>query len=86
MKINICSYYFRIHKSTWDRLTLLSGGALSRSLNKLLSYEAEMANVLPLLTIDHLNAIDRRLLDIYAVVELCIQEKKLTLRVIKDHR
>lgn len=76
----------RIHKTTWDRLRLLSGGALSLSLGRILAHEATMADVLPLITEDHLNAMDRRLLTIYAVVEYCIKEKKYASNVILDHR
>ncbi|XP_043275426.1 glycosaminoglycan xylosylkinase [Venturia canescens] len=75
-----------IHKTTWDRLRLLSGGALSLSLGRILAHEARMADVLPLITEDHLNAMDRRLLTIYAVVEYCIKEKKYASNVILDHR
>jgi len=75
-----------IHKTTWDRLRLMSGGALSLSLGRILSHEAMMADVLPLATEDHLSAMDRRLLTIYAVVEYCLKQKKYASNVILDHR
>ncbi|XP_012287046.1 glycosaminoglycan xylosylkinase [Orussus abietinus] len=75
-----------IHKSTWDRLRLLSGGSLSSSLKRLLAHEAEAARAAPLITEAHLNAMDRRLLTIYSVVEYCLKEKKYASNVILDHR
>ena len=78
--------FIRIHKTTWDRLRLMSGGALSLSLGRILAHEATMADVLPLATEDHLSAMDRRLLTIYAVVEYCLKQKKYASNVILDHR
>ncbi|XP_033228336.1 glycosaminoglycan xylosylkinase [Belonocnema kinseyi] len=75
-----------IHKTTWDRLKLLSGGSLSISLAKLLSHEEAMSDIEPLITVEHLSAMDRRLLTIYSVVEFCIRQKKYTSNVILDHR
>ncbi|KAK0179688.1 hypothetical protein PV327_005419 [Microctonus hyperodae] len=75
-----------IHKTTWDRLHLLGGGALSESLRRLVAHEAIIADVLPLITDDHLSAMDRRLLTIYAVVEYCLKQKKYASNVILDHR
>lgn len=76
----------RIHKTTWDRLRLFSGGSLSRALGKLIAYESEMSNVASLITKAHLNAMNRRLLTIYAVVEDCLKRKKYISSVILDHR
>lgn len=73
-----------IHRTTWNRLTLFSGGSLSIALGKLLTYEATMANVFPLLTDAHLNAVDRRLLTIYAVIEYCLKNKKHNATVFVD--
>ncbi|XP_034945348.1 glycosaminoglycan xylosylkinase [Chelonus insularis] len=75
-----------IHKTTWDRLQLLGGGALSTSLGQLLAHEAKEADVLPLITEDYLSAMDRRLLTVYAVVEYCLKLKKYPSTVIFDHR
>ncbi|XP_066586048.1 glycosaminoglycan xylosylkinase [Prorops nasuta] len=75
-----------IHKTTWDRMQLLSGGSLSISLEKLVAHESYMADVSPLITQNHLNAMDRRLLIIYAIVEYCLKEKKYSSNVILDHR
>ncbi|XP_044595564.1 glycosaminoglycan xylosylkinase isoform X2 [Cotesia glomerata] len=75
-----------IHKTTWDRLQLLGGGALSASLRQLLAQEAVESEVLPLITEDYLSAMDRRLLTIYAVVEYCLKLKKYPSNVILDHR
>lgn len=79
-------FYYRIHKTTWDRLRLFSGGSLSIALNKLLAYEAEMSGVSPLITKAHLSAMDRRLLTVYAVIENCLKKNKYVSNVIFDHR
>lgn len=75
-----------IHKTTWDRLRLFSGGSLSIALGRLAAHEAEISDVLPLITEAHLSAMDRRLLIIYAVVESCLKKKKYVSNVILDHR
>ncbi|KAG7209343.1 hypothetical protein KM043_015446 [Ampulex compressa] len=75
-----------IHKTTWDRLKLFSGGALSVSLGKLVAHEAMMTEVQPLVTEEHLNAMNRRLLTVYAVVEHCLKRNKYASNVIFDHR
>ncbi|KAF7998008.1 hypothetical protein HCN44_009406 [Aphidius gifuensis] len=75
-----------IHKTTWDRLQLFGGGALSESLGKLLVHESTMADVLPLITDDHLSAMDRRLLTVFAVVEACLKNNNYASNVILDHR
>jgi len=67
-------------------LRLFSGGSLSIGLGKLAAYEAEISDVLPLITEAHLHAMDRRLLIIYAVVENCLKKKKYVSNVILDHR
>lgn len=77
---------FRIHKTTWDRLKLFSGGSLSTSLRKLVAHESTMAGVEHLITDAHLSAMDRRLLTVYAVVEYCLKSKKYASNVILDHR
>ncbi|XP_011155255.1 glycosaminoglycan xylosylkinase [Harpegnathos saltator] len=75
-----------IHKTTWDRLRLFSGGSLSVALGKLVAHEAEISQVSPLITEAHLSAMDRRLLTVYAIVENCLSEKKYASNVILDHR
>ncbi|XP_012541699.1 glycosaminoglycan xylosylkinase isoform X2 [Monomorium pharaonis] len=75
-----------IHKTTWDRLRLFSGGSLSIVLSRLLAHEAEMSDVSPLITEAHLSAMDRRLLTVYAVIENCLKKKKYISNVILDHR
>lgn len=75
-----------IHKTTWDRLKLFSGGTLSIALGKLVEHESEISGVQPLITEAHLSAMDRRLLTIYAVVEYCLKSKKYASNVILDHR
>lgn len=84
MNFNI--FHFRIHKTTWDRLKMFSGGTLSLSLEKLIARETIMADVLPLISDAHLSAMDRRLLTIYAVVEYCVKKKRYVSNVILDHR
>ncbi|XP_047344059.1 glycosaminoglycan xylosylkinase [Vespa velutina] len=75
-----------IHKTTWDRLKMFTGGTLSLSLEKLIARETIMADVLPLISDAHLSAMDRRLLTIYAVVEYCLKNKRYVSNVILDHR
>lgn len=55
-------------------------------MEKLLIHEAVVADVLPIVTEGHLSAMDRRLLTVYAVVELCIKQKTYASSVILDHR
>ncbi|KAJ8683675.1 hypothetical protein QAD02_019467 [Eretmocerus hayati] len=71
-----------ISKSTWDRLKLFSGGSLSYSLKKLLQRESLMADVQSVMTNDHLEAIDRRLLTVFAIVEICLKENPYSTGVI----
>lgn len=59
--------YFRIRRSTWEKLLIYSGGNLSEILHLLSKNDP----VYPLLNDKHLEAIDRRLLFIYATVENC---------------
>ncbi|XP_019530050.3 glycosaminoglycan xylosylkinase homolog [Aedes albopictus] len=56
-----------IRKTTWDRLQIFSGGALTETLQSL----SEIDLLHPLLTKDHYYAIERRLLLIYTTVEMC---------------
>jgi hypothetical protein len=60
----------RLRKSTWDRLQLFSGNALSTSLEALLQH----SHITPVLTSLHLKALDRRLLFVFATVEVCFEQ------------
>ncbi|XP_031789323.1 glycosaminoglycan xylosylkinase isoform X1 [Nasonia vitripennis] len=73
-----------IRKATWKRLQLFSGGSLGYALNELLAHESSKANVLPLITNEHLNAIERRLLTVFGVVEFCIHKNQYPANVIID--
>ncbi|XP_033333638.1 glycosaminoglycan xylosylkinase [Megalopta genalis] len=75
-----------IHKTTWDRLRLFSGGSLSVAVRKLVAHESAIAGVEHLITDAHLSAMDRRLLTVYAVVEYCLKSKAYASNVILDHR
>ncbi|XP_053678756.1 glycosaminoglycan xylosylkinase homolog [Anopheles nili] len=56
-----------IRRTTWERLLLFSGGALTETLEEL--NKLDLLN--PLLTKDHYIALERRLLYVYSTVELC---------------
>lgn len=58
---------FRLRKATWDRLQYFSGGTMSELIEQLSKRDL----LYPLLTAEHLKAIDRRVLMVYAAVELC---------------
>jgi len=60
----------RLRTSTWDRLQLFSGNTLSTSLEALLNH----SHISPVLTSLHLKALDRRLLAVFATVELCFEQ------------
>ncbi|XP_066998611.2 glycosaminoglycan xylosylkinase isoform X2 [Anabrus simplex] len=57
-----------LRKSTWDKLLLFRGNALSVSLEALLQH----SHISPVLSSAHLKALDRRLLAVFATFELCI--------------
>lgn len=59
-----------IRKTTWERLQILSGGALTDILNELTKYDL----LYPLLTNLHLEAMERRLLNVFASVEICVEK------------
>ncbi|KAK6641654.1 hypothetical protein RUM44_013369 [Polyplax serrata] len=59
-----------IRRETWERLHVFSGGALSSSLEKVLKY----SHISPVLTDSHLHALDRRLILIFAAIEVCVRE------------
>ncbi|XP_052900422.1 glycosaminoglycan xylosylkinase homolog [Anopheles moucheti] len=56
-----------IRRTTWERLLIFSGGALSETLEELNKLDL----LYPLVTKDHYIALERRLLYIYSTVELC---------------
>ncbi|XP_053698319.1 glycosaminoglycan xylosylkinase homolog [Sabethes cyaneus] len=56
-----------IRKTTWERLQIFSGGALTETLVEL----NEIDLLYPLLTKDHYIGIERRLIMVYTTVELC---------------
>uniref|UniRef100_A0AAG5DW03 FAM20 C-terminal domain-containing protein n=1 Tax=Anopheles atroparvus TaxID=41427 RepID=A0AAG5DW03_ANOAO len=56
-----------IRRATWDRLLLFSGGALTETLRAM----NELDLLKPLLTKEHYDALERRLLYVYGTVELC---------------
>jgi len=59
-----------LRKSTWDRLKIISGGALTDILDELTKFDL----LYPLLTDDHLKAMEKRLLKIFAAIELCMEK------------
>ena len=71
LKLNVnVSFFYRLRKSTYDRLILLSGGGLSRALGKILSLDT----LAPVITDKHLEALDRRLAFVLSAVALCQNE------------
>ncbi|XP_021924010.1 glycosaminoglycan xylosylkinase isoform X2 [Zootermopsis nevadensis] len=60
-----------IRKSTWDRLQYFSGNALSTSLEALLQH----SHITPVLSSLHFKALDRRLLFVFAAVEVCFEQR-----------
>lgn len=58
----------RVRKATWERLQMFSGGTLTELIDQLTKRDL----LYPLLTNEHYKAIERRLLMIYAAVEICI--------------
>ncbi|XP_055385248.1 glycosaminoglycan xylosylkinase homolog [Condylostylus longicornis] len=57
-----------IRKTTWDRLTVLSGGSLTDLIDRMTKND----DLYPLISEKHRKGIERRLLTIYAVVEHCM--------------
>lgn len=74
---NFFDFFCRIRKTTWERLQIFSGGALTETLQAL----SEIDLLHPLLTKDHYDAIERRLLLIYTTVEMC--REKYNSRIFK---
>ncbi|XP_042880524.1 glycosaminoglycan xylosylkinase-like [Penaeus japonicus] len=61
----------RLHRSTYERLVLLSGGGMSLALQELLALDP----VAPVLTEAHLHAMDRRVKHILAALSACREKK-----------
>lgn len=59
-----------IRKTTWEKLKTLSGGSLTSILDDLTKYDL----LYPLLTHLHLEAMERRLLNVFATVEFCAEK------------
>lgn len=59
-----------IRMSTWNRLKLFSGGSLAETLEDLTKYDL----LYPVLTDEHFEAIERRLLLVYSTVEICLHQ------------
>ncbi|XP_059609918.1 glycosaminoglycan xylosylkinase homolog [Phlebotomus argentipes] len=59
-----------IRKSTWHRLKMFSGGSLTETLEDLTKYDL----LYPILTEEHFEAVERRLLLVYSTVEGCLQK------------
>lgn len=54
----------RLRRSTWERLQKLSGGYLTEKMQK-------MPDIENIVTQEHLEAIEQRLLLVYATIEYC---------------
>lgn len=63
--------FFRLRASTWDRLQVFSGGVLTEMIDRLSKHD----QLYPLITEKHREAIERRLLVVYAVVEYCLDHE-----------
>lgn len=62
-----CFCIFRLRRTTWERLLYFSGGTLTELLDQLTKRDL----LYPLLTPDHNKAMDRRMLMLFAAVEMC---------------
>nr|CAD7444665.1 unnamed protein product [Timema bartmani] len=60
----------RLRDSTWRRLQLFTGNTLGSSLSSLL----EHSHIAPVLLTTHLQALNRRLMLIFAAVEECFSQ------------
>lgn len=59
----------RIRVSTWNRLNLLRGGALSSAMRQAMAFDP----IHPVLAEPHLAALDRRLSGVTATVKQCME-------------
>lgn len=57
-----------LRKTTWDRLQVFSGGTLTDLIDRLTKTD----ELYPLLSKKHIDAVERRLLTVYGVVEYCL--------------
>ena len=64
-------YILRMRKSTHDRLVMIESGPVSALLDQLTKNDP----LYPLLTNDHLLAIDRRVNTVLQIVDLCAQAR-----------
>lgn len=58
-----------MRKVTWERLQVFSGGTMTELIDQLTKRDL----LYPLLTNEHYKGIERRLLMIYAAVEICFE-------------
>ncbi|XP_061894774.1 glycosaminoglycan xylosylkinase [Entelurus aequoreus] len=71
-----------IRVSTWNRLNLLRGGALSSALQRALAFDP----IYPVLAEPHLAALDRRLTVVMATVKQCMEAQGPDNTLIEDQR
>lgn len=78
MTILMVLFHFRLRKTTWERLQIFSGGTLTELIDALTKRDL----LYPLLTPEHYKALERRLLTVYAVAEMCFDRfgKEVVLR------
>lgn len=70
----------RVRVSTWNRLNLLKGGALSSAMRQAMAHDPAY----PVLTEPHLAALDRRLSSIIASIRQCIEMQGAESTLIED--
>ncbi|KAG7260114.1 hypothetical protein CRUP_031397 [Coryphaenoides rupestris] len=70
----------QVRVSTWNRLNLLRGGALSAALRQALTFDP----IQPVLAEPHLAALDRRLAGIMATVKQCVESQGADNTLIED--
>lgn len=59
--------FYRISASTWQKLEMVSGGSLTKMIKLLAALHGQR-----LATEEHFQAVERRLLKVYATVQYCI--------------
>lgn len=70
----------RVRVSTWNRINLLRGGALSSAMRQALAFDP----IQPVLTEPHLAALDRRLSGVIATVKQCMEAQGPDNTLIED--
>lgn len=70
----------RVRVSTWNRLNLLRGGALSAAMRQALAFDP----INPILAEPHLAALDRRLSGVIATVKQCMEAQGPDNTLIED--